>query len=233
MWGVSSAGTLPILTRCIPRTSLVRSSKYKQINSEGYKRMGEGGAHETDSNPHPKPGATRGLGRVVPHHPQGADENACPDGLARGRAGSYGLRDRRDSASKRGDGKALAQALPGRGGRGLARCAPPGRAAQEGYGGLSRALGASATPPSEELGVAVLSLWTLHRLADYMAEQTGIRVEYESVGVHLKAQGIVLSRPQHTITSPDPEYALKKRRSKWPATTSERKSTSTTQRSST
>ena len=77
------------------------------------------------------------------------------------------------------------------------------------------------------------SLWTLRRLADYMAEQTGIRVEYESVGVHLKAQGIVLSRPQHTITSPDPEYALKKRRSKWPATTSERKSTSTTQRSST
>jgi hypothetical protein len=66
-----------------------------------------------------------------------------------------------------------------------------------------------------------------------MAEQTGIRVEYESVGVHLKAQGIVLSRPQHTITSPDPEYALKKRRSKRPATTSERKSTSTTQRSST
>ena len=54
------------------------------------------------------------------------------------------------------------------------------------------------------------SLWTLRRLADYMAEQTGIRVEYETVRVHLKAAGIVLSRPQHTITSPDPEYALKK-----------------------
>src|ERR687897_652246 len=54
------------------------------------------------------------------------------------------------------------------------------------------------------------SLWTLQRLADYMAEQTGIRVTYESVRTHLKAQGIVLSRPQHTITSPDPEYALKK-----------------------
>ena len=63
------------------------------------------------------------------------------------------------------------------------------------------------------------SLWTLHRLADYMAEQTGIRVEYETVRVHLKALGIVLSRPQHTITSPDPEYALKKRRSKRPART--------------
>jgi len=62
------------------------------------------------------------------------------------------------------------------------------------------------------------SLWTLRRLADYMAEQTGIRVQYETVRVHLKAEGIVLSRPQHTITSPDPEYALKKRRSKKPAT---------------
>jgi len=56
------------------------------------------------------------------------------------------------------------------------------------------------------------SLWTLRRLADHMAEQTGIRVEYETLRLHLKAEGIVLSRPQHTITSPDPEYALKKRR---------------------
>jgi transposase len=77
------------------------------------------------------------------------------------------------------------------------------------------------------------SLWTLHRLADYMAEQSGIRVEYETVRVHLKAQGIVLSRPQHTITSPDPEYALKKRRSQRPATTSERETISTTPTSST
>jgi len=77
------------------------------------------------------------------------------------------------------------------------------------------------------------SLWTLHRLADYMAEQTGIRVEYETVRVHLKAQGIVLSRPQHTITSPDPEYALKKRRSKRPETVSNQEITSTTPTSST
>jgi transposase len=77
------------------------------------------------------------------------------------------------------------------------------------------------------------SLWTLHRLADYMAERTAIRVEYETVRVHLKAEGIVLSRPQHTITSPDPEYALKKRRSKRPARTSEREIISTTQTSST
>jgi transposase len=77
------------------------------------------------------------------------------------------------------------------------------------------------------------SLWTLRRLADYLAEQTGIRVEYETVRVHLKTAGIVLSRPQHTITSPDPEYTLKKRRSKRPATTSERQTSSTTPTSST
>ena len=77
------------------------------------------------------------------------------------------------------------------------------------------------------------SLWTLRRLADYMAERTGIRVEYETVRVHLKAAGIVLSRPQHTITSPDPEYALKKRPSKRPATISEKGTSSTTPTSST
>ncbi|MDQ3703733.1 MAG: IS630 family transposase [Chloroflexota bacterium] len=77
------------------------------------------------------------------------------------------------------------------------------------------------------------SLWTLRRLADHMAERTGIRVEYETVRLHLKAEGIVLSRPQHTITSPDPEYALKKRRSKKPATVSDQGTTSTTLTSST
>ena len=30
----------------------------------------------------------------------------------------------------------------------------------------------------------------------------------------LRAGGMALSRPQHTITSPDPDYALKKRRLK-------------------
>ena len=74
---------------------------------------------------------------------------------------------------------------------------------------------------------------TLRRLADHMAERTGIRVEYETVRVHLKAEGIVLSRPQHTIASPDPEYALKKKRSKKPATVSNREITSTTPTSST
>jgi transposase len=62
------------------------------------------------------------------------------------------------------------------------------------------------------------SLWTLQRLADYLAEQLGIRVSIETVRLQLKAAGIVLSRPQHTISSPDPEYLLKKRRLKPPAT---------------
>jgi transposase len=58
------------------------------------------------------------------------------------------------------------------------------------------------------------SLWTLYRLADYMAEQTGIRVSHETVRRTLRKEGIVLSRPQHTISSPDPEYKVKKRRSR-------------------
>ena len=62
------------------------------------------------------------------------------------------------------------------------------------------------------------SLWTLQRLADYLAEQTGIRVEDETIRLHLKAAEIVLSRPQHTIHSPDPEYVVKKRRVKRPVT---------------
>ena len=63
------------------------------------------------------------------------------------------------------------------------------------------------------------SLWTLQRLVDYLAESTGIRVSDETVRRTLKQVGIVLSRPQHLISSPDPEYQVKKRRSKRPATT--------------
>jgi len=58
------------------------------------------------------------------------------------------------------------------------------------------------------------SLWTLQRLADYLAEETGVRLATESVRRYLKAVEIVLSRPQHKISSPDPEYAVKKRRLK-------------------
>lgn len=58
------------------------------------------------------------------------------------------------------------------------------------------------------------SMWTLERLADFMAEETGIRVSYETVRRILKVNGIVFRRPQHTISSPDPEYRVKKRRLK-------------------
>jgi transposase len=58
------------------------------------------------------------------------------------------------------------------------------------------------------------SLWTLQRLVDYMAEQTGQRVVINTLRCALIQAGIVLSRPQHTVSSPDPEYLVKKRRSK-------------------
>jgi transposase len=54
------------------------------------------------------------------------------------------------------------------------------------------------------------SLWTLARLADFMAEDTGLRVSTETLRRVLKAGDIVLSHPQHTISSPDPEYKVKK-----------------------
>lgn len=58
------------------------------------------------------------------------------------------------------------------------------------------------------------SMWTCQRLADYLAEETGLRLSDESVRRYLAEEGIVLSRPQHKISSPDPEYEVKKRRSK-------------------
>jgi len=66
-------------------------------------------------------------------------------------------------------------------------------------------------PRSLELA---FSMWTCQRLADYLAEETGIRVSDETVRRYLADAGIVLSRPQHKISSPDPEYEVKKRRSK-------------------
>lgn len=58
------------------------------------------------------------------------------------------------------------------------------------------------------------SLWTLQRLADYMADATGIRVTHVTVREILAQQDIVLSRPQHKVSSPDPDYQVKKRRSR-------------------
>jgi transposase len=65
------------------------------------------------------------------------------------------------------------------------------------------------------LGLA-FSMWTLQRLADYLAEKTGLRVSDETIRRELAKEGIVFSRPQHTISSPDPEYQVKKRRLKKP-----------------
>lgn len=62
------------------------------------------------------------------------------------------------------------------------------------------------------------SLWSLQRLADFMAEETGIRLSHEGVRLVLAKGGIKMSRPQHKISSPDPEYELKKRRLRTPAT---------------
>ena len=56
------------------------------------------------------------------------------------------------------------------------------------------------------------SMWTLQRQADYMAEQTGIRASIETVRLVLEAGEIVLSRPQHKISSP--RVSRKKRQSK-------------------
>ncbi|RPJ25639.1 MAG: helix-turn-helix domain-containing protein [Chloroflexi bacterium] len=58
------------------------------------------------------------------------------------------------------------------------------------------------------------SMWTLQRLADFMAEDTGIRVSTETIRRALAKEDIVFSRSQHTISSPDPEYQVKKRRLK-------------------
>ncbi len=63
------------------------------------------------------------------------------------------------------------------------------------------------------------SLWTLPRLLDYLAAQTGLRVADETLRTHLRTHGISFSQPQHKISSPDPEYTQKKRRSRQPATT--------------
>jgi transposase len=100
---------------------------------------------------------------------------------------------------------------------GLQDAPRPGRPAQVTAAYRSALLAAVRRRP-RSLGLP-FSLRTLQRLVDYLAERTGIRVSDETVRRTLKQAGIALSRPQHQISSPDPEYALKKRRLKRPATT--------------
>jgi transposase len=78
-------------------------------------------------------------------------------------------------------------------------------------------LGAAGRRRPRSLGLP-FSWWTLQRLVDYLAERTGIRVADETVRRALNHAGMVLSRPRHTISSPDPEYAVEKRRLQTPAT---------------
>ena len=61
-------------------------------------------------------------------------------------------------------------------------------------------------------------MWPLPRLADDLAEPTELRVSDETVRRALTQAGVVLSRPQHTISSPDPDYQVKNRRLQTPAT---------------
>lgn len=56
------------------------------------------------------------------------------------------------------------------------------------------------------------SLWSCQRPADYLAEQTGLRVSDKTIRRQLTEHGIALSRPQHKVSSPDPEYEVEKRR---------------------
>ena len=63
------------------------------------------------------------------------------------------------------------------------------------------------------------SLWTLQRLVDFMAEETSRRFSAVTVRRILAKHDIVMSRPQHKVSSPDPEYEVKKRRSKGSETT--------------
>jgi transposase len=58
------------------------------------------------------------------------------------------------------------------------------------------------------------SVWTLDRLLEYLTDQTKITVSDETLRTHLLANGFSFSRPQHKISSPDPEYVQKKRRLK-------------------
>src|SRR6266498_4351198 len=46
------------------------------------------------------------------------------------------------------------------------------------------------------------SMWTLQRLADFMAEDTGLCISTETIRRTLAKEDIVFSRPQHTISSP-------------------------------
>jgi transposase len=99
---------------------------------------------------------------------------------------------------------------------GLHDAPPPGRPSE--VSAVDRAaLLAPVRRRPRSLGLPV-SLWTLQRLVDYLAEHMGLRGSEETVRRALKHSGIGLSRPQQKISSPDPDDEGKKRRVKLPAT---------------
>lgn len=93
----------------------------------------------------------------------------------------------------------------------------PGRPRKASAAYLDRLLEVVRIRP-RSLGLA-FSSWTLDTLVEYLETQTGERVSRYTVWRRLQEAGIVFSRPQHTITSPDPEYKVKKRRLKPSVTT--------------
>ena len=87
----------------------------------------------------------------------------------------------------------------------------------------------TATPEYVELALLTIrqrpralglnfSVWSMERLVDYLKEKTDIKVSDETIRTHLRTADISFSRPQHKISSPDPEYVQKKRRLKAHAT---------------
>src|SRR5215216_3520163 len=187
-----------------------------------YPAAGRGRDAQTAGDPRVDRRRGGGTGHVVPDDARGAAADPRADRAAGGRATTHRAGHRADCAGGRADRPPVAQALAGRGDRGPAKITEAYR----------EQLLAAVRQRPRSLGQPY-SLWTLQRLADYLVEVTGLRLSYETVRVALKAGGIVLSRPQHTVTSPDPEYQVKKRRSSRPVTASRRATPSTMPTSST
>jgi hypothetical protein len=177
------------------------------------------------------PNRGKSIGGVVSHQPRGATENACADGPSGRRATSDCSRDCRDRMRKRGDGKTVAQALPGRGYRRFARRAASGLPAQ-GDGGVLRAVGVGCPPSSPQPGIAVLGVDTqapgrLHGRTN--RHPGGVR---DHPGAP-EGGGHRAEPPPAHHHQPRPRIRSQKRRSKKPAMVSHQKITSTTPTSST
>jgi len=61
------------------------------------------------------------------------------------------------------------------------------------------------------LGCA-FSNWTASLLAEYLAQETGLRLDESRIRHYLHAHGYALLRPVLTVASPDPDYASKRAR---------------------